>query len=330
MHRIVPIVLLSVALPTVTAQDDAPFARQTERLRRACTKMAGLDAVAVTTRIEMFPAKNQPGGLPAGPKVADTHVVLAEGVLHVAIGDTDEIATAGRASIARQANGDWALRDDRLYGGAKRPFVFDEQVFFRALGRLEPVVSHADVGEIEGRPVEIYTVTLSRDDVGELLWAGLLPMDHDFGLAFATMLARGGGGAALRIPKPNVRTDLAIAVDPATEHVVDLRMQMLEPSIFGGAAGQIAVRVGQGGVLQVGGQEEAAEPEKPEELTYENGLPVREQADDIARRLVRVTFSDWGTAKLPSLGADGRALLGLPPAPKPEPTPDPPQSETPR
>jgi hypothetical protein len=236
----------------------------------------------------------------------------SDGLLWASSSDgKDQVVWRGRRMIGKQGEGAWQLRAGVVGEGAMMPRALEPETFFQALtsGKLE--VIHAQVGQLEDKPIEVVTAHASGDDAYALLWSGLIPdaVTNAY-LPLRNLTSTGARGRA----KQDLDVDLALWLDPATGDVRQLKVRCYTKMIS--AAG--------GGLVMPGGAPPrpgaAPEPElddeeaaKPGPLAFEDGLPVRKPRGRDMLMVVSfdVTFQELGTAKPPALDATARELLGM-------------------
>lgn len=310
------------------AQDPSPapvhaeLAAAKARLTQALQKTAGRPDTAFTAQWgpdgkggEMMDALG-PMGRDPGKATGSWH----QDRLHVAFdGDHgDELVLAGRRTIARDANSEWKVRSGRFADGNTIPFVPDAALLLQELAGEELAVAHRTVGTLDDRPVEILTLTLAPEQVGEVLWAGALP-PAAMGTNLGLLMLMGGNAQRRAAPLPDATVDLVAYVDPATDVVHKLHFRIWSKAMVG--RGRQAVFV-QGGVarVQFGGggddtDDEEVAPAKDAPPTDgsvrdEHHLPVRSRKNTMVADYT-VRFTDHGSKAAPPLNDQQKRLLGL-------------------
>jgi hypothetical protein len=318
------ICLASLAVAQDTKQAVDPLVQARAKVRTALEKTAATPDTAFRASWALN-TKNQNVQKDAGFVLAAANEGKIGGSWHAALvackfdGDqADELLVAGRRTLARAKDHDWALRRGRFADGNGLDFVPDPELLLEQLASWDLAVVHRDVGALDDRPMEVVTVTLTDDQVAAALWSGLVPPALASGMnPFAMLLAARNGGARPPAAPPASTIDLAIHLDPATGlvHQLQFRSWTKQDPRLGQFA---AVRAG-GGVVQVvnGAQGQAEEepaeseaPKEPAKMTYENGLPERPRTKkSVVDYTVR--FSDHGKQAAPSLTDAQKKLLRL-------------------
>jgi hypothetical protein len=240
--------------------------------------------------------------------------------------EEDELLTAGRFTVCRSKDLAWAPRVARFADGNQLGFTPDPQLLLATLAQLGVQVSHREVGELDGRPVEFLSVALQPEQVAELLHRCALP-SAGTGMGAVRvlnlMVAAANQTARQAPPLPSDLVDLAIAIDPAAGVVHRLQFRTWAKNqgnrvIF--AAGgnvvraQAAARVVVGQALNVEIKEKQEEGEgdakPPAEATlrYREGLPERPcqglQVSDYT-----IVLRDHGKAVAPKIDGELQQLL---------------------
>ena len=316
-------VLIGLVAGSLAGQDDAKAARpkvtRAAKLQMACKAMVGLQDLAFETTYSLThdPMMAMVRGVkPAKPKAVKAKGVWHRDLLSVKIGDTEEVAFHGRLMIARDDDHEWVLRRGRLASGKPLPFTLDPSTLFANLANMTYKVVHNEVGTIDNKPVETYTIHIDEEDALTLRWSGCLP-DEDgrsgsgvvFGGAGAIrVFAAGGGGRAG--PKPDVSVDLAISFDPATKMIYRIHGRSMTEGAAGAFAGRVILRRGAGGFFQEE-EEEEEEEEEAKEGTFKNGLPVRLKKELKKATVLEFTytFTKHGDTTPPKLDRRARGLL---------------------
>ena len=248
---------------------------------------------------------------------------------HVGFEDAsgDELWNVAGRTIARDNDRAWCVRKNKFADGNPISFEADIAALVRLLATMDLAVVNRSPGSIDDKPVEIVTVTLNPDQVTELARGEHVPdvvLSNPFG-GFAMFV--GGGAAALRpeAQKPTATVDLAIAFDPGTSLVQELRFRswMKDP----GNGRNFVVRGGAGAVRVIGAGAGGDDDEEDEEgekagadkaktdaaadapMQYENGLPVRPRKKTTVTDFT-VRLTEHGTRKTPELDDAAKKLLG--------------------
>jgi hypothetical protein len=285
-------------------------------LTKACAAMAELRSGAFTTEewSDSPMARAARGAVGAAADARERVSGAWSGELLSASfdGGADEALWSGRRMVARTLGGGWKLRRDTMEDGRTLPHVLDPSTVFTALARSKLEVMHSEVGAFEDRPVEILTVHVEGVVARELRLAGVLPDGSDAAgggmMVFAGRVGAFGGRKGVA-PQVDVEADLAFFIDPATQHVHQLRIRSYTKS------GAMAVRVfvAAGGATPAGEEEEEedeADPKAP--LQFKSGLPVRKvKKDQTSVCTYEIKMKDHGKATLPELDASARELLGI-------------------
>lgn len=241
--------------------------------------------------------------------------------------EEDELLTAGRVTVCRSKEVAWAPRVARFVDGNPVDFTPDPQLLLAALAQLGVQVSHREVGELDGRPVEFLSVALTPEHVAELLYRSALPNMNTGANVFRAVqfIALGAAKPAGRQapPLPSDPVDLAIAIDPAAGIVHRLQFRTwaknLGNRVIFAAGGnvvraQAAARVVVGQPLNVAPKENKeegegdAKPPAEAPLRYRDGLPERPcqglQVSDYT-----IVLRDHGKAVAPKLDGELQQLL---------------------
>lgn len=296
--RAIPLALLSALLltPSTTGQDTGPSPEpKADDSAHAGTKkrlQAALQTSAETTDtafvIEWGPDQAARPQNPFGRLLGGVNSGKATGSWHKELrsvkfdGDEeDQVLVAGARTIARDATRDWCVRSGRYADGNRLNYVPDPQALLAQLAAWPLAVTQRSAGAIDDRPVEIISVTLNPDQIGELLWSGSLPETMANGLTSVLRIAAGGRGQNLRTAAtpPDVTVDLAIAIEPGANRVHEIRgrawkkAQGRRGGVIAFPAGRVQVLGGQANDDEEGDDEQEVDPKAP--LVYENGLPKR-------------------------------------------------------
>jgi hypothetical protein len=246
--------------------------------------------------------------------------------LHVTFdGDEgDELLLVGRRMLAKDDKGEWTLRSGRFRDGNRSGFVPDVPLLLEQLARWNLPIAARRVGSLDDRPIEILSLTLGQEQVGEAFWSGALPdtPGNPFG-GGAMMLVAGaggaGGGARTAAAAPDATVDVALWIDPATSVIHKLHCRV-HAKADAGAFGRVRVvrAGGAGGAVQVAGdddegedeaEEEAAEAQKDAPLEYVDGLPKRSKKK-MSVSDYTVTLKNHGQQQPPALTELQQRLLG--------------------
>ena len=244
---------------------------------------------------------------------------------HVAFDNdnNDELVVAGRRSIAKDDQRDWRLRPGRFADGNTTGFVPDVPLLLQQLANWDLDVVQRTASALDDRPVEVISVTLNPDQVGEAVWAGLIP---EAVVTPAMMMGAFGrigvAGARPTPPAPDATVDLAVTIDPGTSLVHQIQFRGWSKQNAGGrmAGGAFVVQVGGGAVAMRGGADEEDEEEDAKTeagkadapMTFENGLPVRPRKKTTVMDYT-VRLFDHGSKKAPELSDEQKKLLGRQP-----------------
>ncbi|MCK5941477.1 MAG: hypothetical protein KAI24_05860, partial [Planctomycetes bacterium] len=147
-------------------------------------------------------------------------------LLHVVFDNDaeDQLLLVGGRMLARDATHEWRRRRGRFADGNQVHFVADPQALLQQLGGWQLAVTRRGAGSFEDRPVEVISVTLNAEQVAELFWSGALPPGLQSGGAmFANMIRIGNAGQRPAPPIPTLTLDLAIAIDPGSGTVYEIR-----------------------------------------------------------------------------------------------------------
>jgi hypothetical protein len=202
-----------------------------------------------------------------------------EGRTHVHFGsdEKDELLLAGGSMLARDKNRDWCRRSGHFADGNRITFVPNAQALLKQLASWPLAVTRREVGAYRDRPVEIVSVTLNAEQVGELIWSGCLPRSLSQGhFAQAINIVIGGNAGRQAATPPNTTIDLAVSLDPGTNLVHQIRVRAWTKSDQNGGA--LAVPVGGIAIGRVEEEEEEEEEEEADDnkpLEYVKGLPKR-------------------------------------------------------
>lgn len=246
------------------------------------------------------------------------------GLLHVRFdGDEqDELLAAGRCTVCRSKTLGWVPRVGSFADGNRLEFVPDPERLLMALADLGLCVSHREVGELDGRPVEFLAVALSPEQVAELAHRQALPPANLSGgivrAVLPNILAAGGAPAPRAAPPlPTAVVDLAIAIDPAAGVVHRLQFRSWIQN-FGnrvvfnanGVAAQAAVQVVVGKAKAAPAEAPASETAPPTAaaLRYREGLPER-PCQGLLVLDYTVLLRDHGKTAAPALDTELQRLL---------------------
>lgn len=334
MHRTLSvwlaITLASAVSAQVTPAPADPLVAARTRLQAALTKTATATDTAFAAKwAENGKKKDAGGAFVLGPN-SGTAAGAATGSWHPGLvatqfdGDTnDELVTAGRRTIAKAKDHDWALRRSRYADGNSLDFAPDPEQLLELLAGWDLAVVRRDTGSLDDRPMEVLTVTLNPDQVAEAAFTGLLPGALLGGAnnPFAIMIAMQQGGARPPATAPSSTVDLAICLDPATSLVHQLQFRSWNKQDQMVAGGRVVVFRQAGGQVNVGGNDEddeeeaedaakegAGKPDAP--LQYENGLPVRPRKKTTVMDFT-LRLQNHGKASLPALPEKAKQLLRL-------------------
>ena len=330
MHRTLSAWLALTLASTISAQDAAastdPLVAARTRLQTALAKTAATTDTAFTAKWAEDGKKKDAGGggFVLGPNSGST-AGAATGSWHpglVAIqfdGDTkDELLVAGRRTIAKANEHDWAQRRGRYADGNSIDFTPDPEQLLDQLASWDLAVVRRDTGSLDDRPMELLTVALTADQVAALAWNGLVPgsIGGVSGNPFAMILAMQQGGQRPAAPAPTATVDLVITLDPATSQVHQLQFRSWNKLDQMVAGGRVVVLRQAGGQVNIGGNDEDDEEESEEAakadapLQYENGLPVRPRKKTTVMDFT-LRLQNHGKAPAAELTAAQKRLLKL-------------------
>lgn len=226
----------------------------------------------------------------------------------------DELLLVGARTLAKDAQRAWCRRRGHFADGTISTVVPEPQALLQLLGAWPLSVTRRDAGAVADRAVEVVSVTLNKEQARELFWSGSLPLALMAGGSPRLHVDVGVGQRARPATiAPDLTLDLAIALDPGTGTVYQVRGNVW---IDTSAKGRVRVF---GGVpttnLQIdleplGGDveddDDDTSPAGP--LQYEDGLPQRS-----LKKLACTTFTlrlrDHGAAPRPELSAAQQQLL---------------------
>ncbi|HZN38516.1 MAG TPA: hypothetical protein VFD82_06910 [Planctomycetota bacterium] len=235
----------------------------------------------------------------------------------------DELVVAGRRSIAKDDQRDWRLRPGRFADGSTTGFVPDVPLLLQQLANWDLAVLQRTAGALDDRPVEVISVTLNADQVGEAVWAGLIPESVASPLMMGAFGRFGAAGPRPAPATPDATVDLAVTIDPGTSLVHQIQFRGWSKQNAGGRAaggGVFVVQAGGGAVAMRGGGDEEGEEEDTKAetgkagapMTFENGLPIRPRKKTTVMDYT-VRLFDHGSKKAPELSDEQKKLLGRKP-----------------
>jgi hypothetical protein len=222
----------------------------------------------------------------------------------------DELLLSGTRMLARDDNRDWCRRNAHFADGNQITYIPDPQVLLQQLAAWPLAITHREAGALNDRPVEIVSVTLNADQVGELFWSGALPesMGTNNGNGNVFRIARQvGGGRAARAAAtpPDVTMDLAISLDPSTHLVHEIRARAWAKENANMAVFVINGRIGGNADDE---EEDEDEVDESAPLVYEKGLPKRPRKKmSVANFTLRLT--EHGQRAKAELNDKQRSLL---------------------
>jgi hypothetical protein len=236
--------------------------------------------------------------------------------------NNDEVVVAGRRSIAKDDQRDWRLRPGRFADGSALGFVPDVPLLLQQLANWDLAVVQRAPGALDDRPVEVISVTLNPDQVGEAVWAGLIPESVVSPMMMGGIMRFGGGARPAPTP-PLATVDLAVTIDPGTSlvHQIQFRGWTKQNAMGKAAGGVFVVQAGGGGAVTMTGgggddddddDEAKTETAKAAPMTWENGLPVRPRKKTTVMDYT-VRLLDHGSVKAPELSDEQKKLLGRQP-----------------
>jgi hypothetical protein len=204
-----------------------------------------------------------------------------EGRTHVNFGsdEKDELLLAGGSMLARDEDRDWCRRSGHFADGNRITFVPNAQALLQQLASWPLAVTRREAGAYRDRPVEIVSVTLNAEQVGELIWSGCLPQSLSQGnFAQAINIVIGGNAGRQAATPPNTTIDLAVSLDPGTNLVHQIRVRAWTKSdpnggVFAFPAGGMVIGRTEEEEDEEEEEEEEADDNKP--LEYVKGLPKR-------------------------------------------------------
>ncbi len=336
-YFILPLIFLVPLIAQTQSQDQLPPAQQ--KLQKALEKLAALPSCAFDARWGPYYDANRKhdNAVPVFIGVGKSEPGKATGSwdgddLLIVVDDYgDELRYCGRRMLARQKGTPWSLRRGNFADGNMVNFAPDPQQLIHAMTRLKVEVTHRDVGSLFDRPVEILSVTLTKDQVIELRRSGLLPsglassgiagiLAHAMGRAIAV---NGAAPARVAQPEPESAIDLAFFLEPGNGLLrrIVLRSYTKENHMGGMGIG-VAIAInngGNGGQVELNADDDdedgADKPDEPAtqtariELVYEAGLPKRTSKKMTVFDFM-IDLHEHGTAKLPPLDDAQKELLG--------------------
>ena len=314
-HVVVPpsvLLLLAGILPLpLTAQDQTAAAPSAQgRLDKALAATAACKSLAFKTSESQDAAMTRRFGGMMGGRDRDVSGKWADGLLFASFNDDeDEVITSGVRTRARHGDSAWKLRRGFTLGGAPIPFLLDPGLLvesLRALPEAARKVVHEDKAKVEGKELEVFTLTLDGEAARDLALCGAMPKVSGMGgIIFA-----GGGPPGMQAAAPDVKVDVAVFADPESGLIHRVRLKGYEE---GGMAGNVMIKVAGPG----GGEEEEEEEEKDEKkegkdtpLVFKAGLPVRKLGKQVSAVEFDVRLSEHNKAALPDLKPEVRKQLG--------------------
>jgi hypothetical protein len=294
-------------------------------LQKRLTTALGTTAATSDTAfaIEWAPdKKNQPNN-PWGQIMGDSASGKVTGSWHTSQhhvkfdnNEKDELLFAADRMIARDDNHDWCLRRGHLADGNTIPYVPDAQLLLQQLASWPLAITHREAGALNDRPVEIVAVTLNPEQVGELLWSGCLPPSlATANFANVVRIVMAGNAARTAATPPDTTIDLAIALDPGTNLVHEVRVRAWTKAnqnggVFAFPAGRVQVAGGQQ-PDEEDEEEDDVEPKNGQEdapLTYVKGLPKRSRKKTMVHNF-KITLREHGQHAAPEWNERQKLLL---------------------
>lgn len=241
-----------------------------------------------------------------------------EGRTHIHFGsdEKDELLLAGGSMLARDGDRDWCLRSSHFADGNKVTFIPNAQALLQQLASWPLAVTRREAGAYRDRPVEVVSVTLNAEQVGELMWSGGLPeslSQGNFGQVINIVM---GGKAGRRAATPPETTiDLAISLDPGTNLVHQIRVRAWTKAnqnggVFAFPAGRIALgaAVNEDEEEEEEDDEDADEAEGNKPLEYSKGLPKRSRKKTSVANFT-LQLENHGQQPKPQLNDRQKSLL---------------------
>lgn len=279
----------SLLMATLPCQDAAqepavdPLAAVKKRLKAALTKTGTTTDTAFSLKWgpDKLARKNNPFAAMMGLRTSGS----AEGAWHDDFRsvkfdgeEKDELLLCGTRMLARDDTRGWCRRSAHFADGNQVSYIPDPKGLLQQLAAWPLAVTHREAGALNDRPVEIVSVTLNADQVGELFWSGALPasLATSTGNVFQIAQQLGGRrGARAPATPPDVTVDLAISLDPGTNLVHEIRARAWVKENVNNMG--VFVINGQG---RIGGAEEDEDEEEEEvdanaPVVYQKGLPKR-------------------------------------------------------
>lgn len=314
----------NAAPDAAVVQDEAKSVKKSRaRLRKALQQTAATSDTAFEARWGPADGKLPKDGFQrmlaqrqSGKATGSWHPDLS--TCAIAGKDGDEIIRAGRRTIVRSADLAWQRRAGRFADGNPIPHVPDIELLVDLLAGWDLATIHRETGSLDDRPVETLTATLNEDQLKEAIWSGALPESlatSSIGVNLFRIAAGGAGRAGAKrtaAPLPAATVDIAIAIDPATALVQQIRCRSyIDQNVrMGGGGAGVAVFVGGAAAAdpedEEDDDEEEVDPDAP--MQFDNGLPRRPRKGKIVNDFV-VTLKDHGQRTAPELTAEQRQLL---------------------
>lgn len=212
-----------------------------------------------------------------------------------------DLVQAGRDAIVRDAKGTWRL-GRKEFDSRALPFVGDPQRLLRALSLMVLDIKNRSIGECDGSTCEFVGVSLTGDQVADLVFADLMFDGDQQTRALRDLLARRGGADAATKPV----CDVAFAIDVKRRVVSRVTIR------------QVGVKTDMDKLRRVLGRQQEdpeevglgkVEKENDAKLEYEQGLPVRKLEEKHVVTL-EIDFRDYGKVAAPELDPEQKRLLG--------------------
>ncbi|MCK5945047.1 MAG: hypothetical protein KAI24_23870, partial [Planctomycetes bacterium] len=181
-----------------------------------------------------------------------------------------EVVQAGRLMVLREKQDRWRLAAPA--SSRHTAFLPDPQKLMLALAAVDPQVTQREIVDVQGRATERISATLDGDQLGELVFAGVVQNPSPLGAAMRRRNGRGGK------PPEVAPLDVVVDVDVASRGVrrVLLRTIVEQVDIRAMMQRQRGQLVGRGGEQPEEEPQEESQEAPAQPLRYEHGLPVRE------------------------------------------------------
>ena len=324
LSLLLPVSLSAQQDPAAATNDPQNAAKIALQKRLTTALRTTADTADTAFAIDWAPDQKNQANNPFAQLMGDTATGKVTGSWHAGQrhvqfdnNEKDELLFAGGRMIARDDNHDWCLRNGHLADGNNIHYVPDAQLLLQQLASWPLTITHREAGAINDRPVEIVSVTLSAAQAGELLWSGCLPPSLVSG-SFVQVLriAAGGNAARQSATPPNNTIDLAIALDPGTNLVHEVRVRAWTKAdqnggVFAFPAGRVAIAGGPATNEEDDEEEEEEQPtnsQKDAPLAYVKGLPKRSRKKTTVHNFT-IKLSEHGQTPKPEWNERQTSLL---------------------